>query len=260
MDKTISAMEFVSPEKLRKENGHLSTENSTSKKLRNVDWLSSVWRITTVNPQIEKFKLETEIVHIAPFPEELAYRLITLFSKRRDWVLDPFCGSGTTNFVALCLDRNTIGYDVEPRYIEIAKKRCKNKGIFYCKSSESMEEIENNQIQLCMTSPPYLNVRNYSGDPRNIGNMKNPYPALETVLTEVYRVLVPSGTFCLNVAGIAIKGEIATFPFDMIYMCKDIGFKLRSSVIWDKGILIKEWNLQHKEIAENHEYIWIFRK
>jgi DNA modification methylase len=239
---------------------YLLTENFTFRKLRNVDWLSSVWRITTVNPEIERFKLEAETVHPAPFPEELAYRLIMLFSRRGDWVLDPFCGSGTTNFMALCLGRNTIGYDVEPRYIELAKKRCKGKGIFYCKSSESMEEIESNQIQLCVTSPPYLNVRNYSQNPRDIGNMKNPYPALERVLTEIYRVLAPSGTFCLNVAGVAIEGELSTFPFDMVYMCKKIGFKFRSSIIWDKGILIKEWNLQHNEIAENHEYIWIFRK
>jgi DNA modification methylase len=123
MDETIPTMKPTSSENLRKENYHFFIENSNPKKLRNVDWLSSVWRITTVNPQIEKFKLGTEMVHIAPFPEELAYRLIMLFSKRRDWVLDPFCGSGTTNFVALCLDRNTIGYDVESKYIEIAKKK-----------------------------------------------------------------------------------------------------------------------------------------
>jgi len=241
-------------------NDHFFTKDPTAKKLRNVDWLSSVWRITTVNPQIEKFKLNTEVMHIAPFPEGLAYRLITLFSEGGDLVLDPFCGSGTANFVALCLGRETIGYDIESKYIEIAKKRCKNKGVFYCKSSEDMEEVEDNLVQLCITSPPYLNVRSYSNDLRNIGNMENPYPALKRVFTEVYRVLKPRGFFCLNVAGVAVKGEISTFPFDVIYMCKNIGFKLRSSVIWNKGILIKEWNLQHKEIAENHEYIWIFRK
>jgi len=229
-------------------------------KFRNVDWLSSVWRITTVNPQIEKFKLDTETIHAAPFPEELAYRLITLFSKREDWVLDPFCGSGTTNFIASSLERKTIGYDTELEYIEIAKKRCRNRGIFHCKSSENMSEIENDSIQLCVTSPPYLNVRNYSVDPRNIGNMKNPYPALEKVFTEVYRILEPKGVFCLNVAGVTLNGKINTFPFDMIYLCNKIGFEFRSSVVWDKGILVKEWNLQYGEIAENHEYIWVFRK
>ena len=229
-------------------------------KFRNVDWLSSVWRITTVNPQIEKFKLGTEAIHVAPFPEELVYRLITLFSKRGDWVLDPFCGSGTTNFIASCLERKTIGYDTELEYIEIAKKRCRNRGIFHCKSSENMSEIENDSIQLCVTSPPYLNVRNYSVDPRNIGNMKNPYPALEKVFTEVYRILEPKGVFCLNVAGVTLNGKINTFPFDMIYLCNKIGFEFRSSVVWDKGILVKEWNLQYGEIAENHEYIWVFRK
>lgn len=233
---------------------------SKIRKIRNLDWLSSVWRITTVNPQIEKFKVGSKIVHIAPFPEELVYRLISLFSKKDDWVLDPFCGSGTTNFVAIALGRKTIGYDIEPQYIELAKIRCKNNGIFYCKSSEDMSEVKDNFIDLCITSPPYLNVRQYSNNPRNIGNMENPYPALERVFREVYRVLKPKGFFCLNVGNIAQKGELSTFPFDMIYMCKEIGFKFRSSIIWDKGILVKEWNLKFKEIAENHEYIWVFRK
>lgn len=229
-------------------------------KFRNIDWLSSVWRITTVNPAIEKFKLNLEKIHPAPFPEELVYRLVILFSKVGDYVLDPFCGSGTTNFIALSLGRKTIGYDIEKKYIDIAKKRCHNKGLFYCKSSENMSEVPNDSVQLCITSPPYLNVKKYSDNPENIGNIKNPYIFLKAVFKEVYRCLKPKGFFCLNVAGVAEKGEISTFPFDMIYLCKDLGFQFRSSVIWDKGIMVKDWNLQNREISENHEYIWVFRK
>ncbi len=231
-----------------------------SENYRNVDWLSSVWRITTENPSIQKFKLDISAAHPAAFPEELAYRLIYLYSKPEDFVLDPFCGIGTTNFIALSLNRKTIGYDIESKYIAIAQKRCKEQARLFCKSSESMNELAPNSIQLCITSPPYLNARIYSTNSNNIGNMANPIPSLKQIFQEVYRVLKPKGYFCLNVANIAEHGYLKTFPFDLINLCMDAGFKFRSSVIWDKGIKIKEWNLRYNEVAENHEYVWIFKK
>jgi modification methylase len=61
--------------------------------------------------------------HPAPFPLDLAYRLVRMFSFTGDIVLDPFVGTGTTMVAALRADRNSIGIDVEPSYIDMAKKR-----------------------------------------------------------------------------------------------------------------------------------------
>jgi len=60
-------------------------------------------------------------VHLAMFPEELPHRLIKLFAFRGDTVLDPFMGSGTTSLAAKNLERNSVGYDINPEFIEIAK-------------------------------------------------------------------------------------------------------------------------------------------
>jgi site-specific DNA-methyltransferase (adenine-specific) len=229
-------------------------------KLRNLDWLGSVWRITTVNPSISSFELGINKPHPAPFPEELAYRLVSLFSRKGDTVLDPFCGSGTTNVIALGLERKAMGYDIEQKFIDIAKERCKGRGNFFCKSSEEMKELQSESIDLCITSPPYLKAIKYSENPLNIGNISEPYTLLTKTFKEVYRVLRKNGIFCLNVASVAEKGFLNTFPFDLLYKCLEIGFKLRSTIIWDKGLLIKEWNLQYNEIAENHEYVWILKK
>jgi DNA modification methylase len=144
----------------------------------------------------------------------------------------------------------------------MSKKRCENKGIFYCKSSEKMDEIGDNTIQLCITSPPYLHLRRYSDKPNNIGNIKNPYFALTNVFKEVYRVLKPKGYFCLNVSDVPRKDKkhFTTFPYDLIYVCKKLGFKFKNSIIWDKDVTIREWNVKYKKLMENHEYIWIFQK
>lgn len=61
--------------------------------------------------------------HPAPFPLELAKRLIKMFSYVGDTVLDPFLGSGTTILAAIYTSRNSIGYEVEHSYVKLAKDR-----------------------------------------------------------------------------------------------------------------------------------------
>lgn len=61
--------------------------------------------------------------HIAVFPEELPKRLIKMFAFKGETVLDPFMGSGTTSLVAKNLERNSIGYEINPEFIEIAKDK-----------------------------------------------------------------------------------------------------------------------------------------
>ena len=61
--------------------------------------------------------------HPAPYPKEVAFRLINMFSFVGDSVLDPFWGTGTTTAAAIDAHRSSIGYEIEPRYIEIGKAR-----------------------------------------------------------------------------------------------------------------------------------------
>ena len=65
----------------------------------------------------------SRVKHPAPFPVELAYRLIQLYTFENDVVLDPFLGSGTTCIAALKTNRKYIGYDIDKKYCEIAEKR-----------------------------------------------------------------------------------------------------------------------------------------
>jgi site-specific DNA-methyltransferase (adenine-specific) len=61
--------------------------------------------------------------HIAMFPEELPARLIKMFAFHGDTVLDPFMGSGTTSLAAKNLGRNSVGYEINPEFIEISKRK-----------------------------------------------------------------------------------------------------------------------------------------
>jgi modification methylase len=61
--------------------------------------------------------------HPAPYPIELAERLVRMFSFVGDTVLDPFLGTGTTTVAAAKWGRNSIGFEVDPHYFELAEKR-----------------------------------------------------------------------------------------------------------------------------------------
>lgn len=61
--------------------------------------------------------------HPAPFPEQLADRLIRMFSFVGDTVLDPFSGTGTTTVAAITCGRNSIGYEIDDHYVSLARRR-----------------------------------------------------------------------------------------------------------------------------------------
>jgi DNA modification methylase len=73
-------------------------------------WFQQIWNIPGASLKN----------HPAPFPLELATRLVRMFSFVGDTVLDPFCGTGTTMVAALKYQRNSIGVEIDPEYCRMA--------------------------------------------------------------------------------------------------------------------------------------------
>lgn len=97
----------------------VSKEIKEKSKISQKEWadycINSIWEMNTAKASKE--------MHPAPFPEELPRRIIKLYSFVGDTVLDPFLGSGTTMKVAKDLERNCIGYELNPEYIDIIKSK-----------------------------------------------------------------------------------------------------------------------------------------
>ncbi|QNN25388.1 site-specific DNA-methyltransferase [Planctomycetales bacterium ZRK34] len=77
--------------------------------------------------------------HPAPFPVELAHRLIRMFSFTGDTVLDPFAGTGTTSIAAIRTNRNSLANEVDPDYYQMVCKRLKQEarqGVLGCEPPE----------------------------------------------------------------------------------------------------------------------------
>jgi modification methylase len=85
-------------------------------------WFQQIWTIPGASTKN----------HPAPFPLELASRLVQMFSFEGDTVLDPFCGSGTTMLAALKTGRNSIGVEIDAEYCRMAARVLKeeHRGLF----------------------------------------------------------------------------------------------------------------------------------
>jgi site-specific DNA-methyltransferase (adenine-specific) len=97
----------------------VSKDIKMQSKISHKEWadycVNSIWEMQPASAKQEE--------HPAPFPEELPRRIIKLHSFVGDTVLDPFLGSGTTMKVAKELGRNSVGYEINPKYLKIIKKK-----------------------------------------------------------------------------------------------------------------------------------------
>ncbi len=84
-------------------------ESRFTKAQRN-EWFSQIWDFKGTRQKADELERRT-----AAFPDEVAERLIRMFSVKGETVLDPFLGSGTTTKVAIINERNSVGYEADPK-------------------------------------------------------------------------------------------------------------------------------------------------
>jgi site-specific DNA-methyltransferase (adenine-specific) len=80
-----------------------------------LEYTKSVWTFPAASAR--------QVGHPAPFPVDLPYRLIQLYTYAGEVVLDPFLGSGQTAIAALKANRHYVGYEIDSRYVTLAEKR-----------------------------------------------------------------------------------------------------------------------------------------
>lgn len=124
------------------------------------EWFRQFWTITGASTR----------EHPAPFPIELAYRLVRMFSFWGDTVLDPFVGTGTTMVAAMKCHRNSIGIEVDANYCRMTARRLKHEqsDLFLRAELHFLKLVEDpdHRYQICedpalygKTRPPSRRVR-----------------------------------------------------------------------------------------------------
>ena len=132
----------------------------------------------------------------------------------------------------------------------------------FCKTSEVMSEIPDNSVHLMVTSPPYNVGKEYD---ENL-SLNEYREFLKRVFEETYRVLVPGGRACINIANLGRKPYIPLHSY-IIEDMLNIGYLMRGEIIWDKGTSASPstaWGTYLKAnnpvLRDIHEYILIFCK
>ncbi len=152
--------------------------------------------------------MQGDQAYIGATPSYVIWNLLTRYTKPRDLILDPMCGSGTTLDVARDLGRRAVGFDIAPYRPDILRADARTLPL----ASASVDFV--------FVDPPYSTHVDYSDDPRCIGKLdareETYFEAMEAAIDEMHRVLRPRRFMGLYVCDSFKKGA----PFS------PIGFRL----------------------------------
>lgn len=234
-------------------------------------WSISIWDVV-------KSPEERELGHPAMFPVELCERLIRVYTRVGDVVLDPFMGSGSTLVAARRLFRKGVGFEIYDYFVDMAMKRLKNEvqlpidiaqneelqkiirevdyePVIIKDDARNMDKyLPKESVDLILTSPPYFNVHNrertadrkerrpYGDDPRDLGNISDYGKFIEEltkVFEKAYTVLRRGGIAIVIVMDLREGSTFYPYHIDITNQLVKLGFKPRDIVIWDRR---KEYN------------------
>jgi DNA modification methylase len=233
------------------------------------EWLKSqigVWQFF-----YESRDVRDKNLHPATFPISLAKKVISLFTHEGELVLDPFVGSGTTLVAAQDLNRNSVGFDLQEKYIELCAKRLISNNLFNHAQQTAIQDdalhipnyLEPGSVRLIWTSPPYANLLNrkrknksrrdrnneqlhkveqYSQDSRDLGTMPvDEYTkAMGDIFERLLPLLHPKGHCVINVPDMWWENERITIHVSLINELRQRGYELRNTIIWDRTNIVNK--------------------
>jgi len=124
-------------------------------------------------------------------PDYILWNLLSRYTRPKDLVVDPMCGSGTTLVVAREMKRRALGYDLQPAHPDVFRADARKL------------PVESEKADFCFVDPPYSNHIRYSGLPDCIGELSAKdgryYSAMNQVIAEMVRVLKPERYLALYV-------------------------------------------------------------
>jgi len=217
--------------------------------------------------------------HPARFVPELPAKYIRLFSHKGETVLDPFCGSGTANVVAMELGRNSIGIDINPfstdltlKRLASAEQRVHDNGTIHLVLNEDcralMKEMPADSVDLVITSPPYFDVVDYDhDDPGQLGNVHDYgvfLSGMEMAFAGMFSALKPGGYAIVNTQDLFKKSAKCPIHSDYIRLAERVGLETVNVNIYilnysTGGRLVFGYPAAYYP-KNDHEYILIFRK
>jgi DNA modification methylase len=263
--------------------------------LTSTEWLPetvSVWNQKGLGANHPDAQIERQ--HPAPFSFTDVSRIVKFFTKRGGVVLDPFVGVGSTLKACAVEGRNGIGFELNPRYAELAQERLRTevRDLFAANVKQDIQigdardlirGIPENSLDLVVTSPPYWNILHkedhkakqerkehdldtrYSDDARDLGNIHNYEDFLSelcAILGACGKALKPKKHMAVIVSDFRDKSKFVMFHADLAKSMEKYGMELRGlTVLYQRHKRVFPYGYPYAYVPNiHHQYIVILQK
>lgn len=267
---------------------------NTLNELTSTEWLPetvSVWTQRGLGAKHPDAQIERQ--HPAPFSFTDVSRIVRFFSKRGNLILDPFVGVGSTLKACALEGRDGIGFELNPKYVVLTKKRLLAEvgDLFAAHTKQEVRqgdarklisELPDNSIDLVVTSPPYWNILHkedhkanqdrksqkldtrYSDDKRDLGNIDN-YDQFLKELTQILgscgRALKPKKYMAVIVSDFRDKSKFIMFHADLAHSLEAHGLEMRGcTILYQRHKRIFPYGYPYAYVPNiHHQYILILQ-
>lgn len=267
---------------------------NTLNDLSSKEWIAetvSVWTQRGLGADHKDAQIEKQ--HPAPFSFTDVSRLIRFFTKVGQVVVDPFVGVGSTLKACAIEGRKGIGFELNPRYADLAKERLQKEVTtlfskvypqdIYCGDARVLiKELKENSVDFVVTSPPYWNILHkqdhkvkqerlsknldtkYSDDKLDLGNIsdyKNFLEELARILGGCAKALKPKKYMAVIVSDFREKSKYEMFHAHLAEALEKYGFELRGiTILYQRHKKIFPYGYPFAYVPNiHHQYILILQ-
>jgi len=219
------------------------------------------------------------------FVPQIPNQIIRRYTKKGEWVLDPFVGCGTTLIESQRLARNGIGVELQPNVAQVAReliaREANNEAVVtHVATGDSttmdfhalLRQYGQNAVQLLIMHPPYFDIIKFSRNPRDLSNaasVKEFLGMMNKVVVAAGSVLEKGRYFALVIGDKYSRGEWIPLGFLTMNEVLKTGFVLKSIIVKNfeetTGKRAQKDLWRYRALVGGfyifkHEYIFLFKK
>lgn len=196
------------------------------------------------------------------FIPQIPYQMMKRYTKKDEWILDPFVGSGTTLIEAQKLSRNAIGVDIDSNALRIAKSRLRPSDVTTKLVQGDSSSLEFNKIlksvgvskvEFIIYHPPYWDIIKFNNIEGNIAladSLNDFLKRFEKVLNNTINLLEKNRYFCVVIGDIYKQGEWIPLNSYITQMILSKGYTLKSVIVKNVG---------ETKAKSNQKALWRYR-